>query len=102
MTNIQSLWMNQVLFKTFYSMYNTMSETKYNPVESIYTVLASVCSTWRRIPKLTPVFNKELRQCFNDIGSFLLVIIDLLTYFHIIKLENICKISSACLYLLPK
>jgi len=107
MTNAQSLWMNQVLFKTFYMMYDTMSETKYNPVQSIYTVLASVCSTWRRIPKLTPAFNKELRQCFNDIGNDLLVIYDKLTYFRTTQHEDICGESRAglynkcCLFVLP-
>jgi len=73
-TNDQSKWMNQVLFKTCNLIYITMSKTKYNPVQSIYTVLASVCSTWRAKTKLTPAFTNALRQCFNNIGCILLII----------------------------
>jgi len=62
-----------------------MYTTKYNPVQqSIYTVLASVCSTWRERTKLTPAFNKELHQCFNNIGNVLLMIYDIFMIYDIL------------------
>jgi len=102
MTNVQSTWMNQVLFKTCYLKYVTMSKTKFNTVQPIYTVLASVCSSWRAMIKLNPAVINTLRQCVNTLGNMgvcdhFVQSISFLFYKQIHVIYNYCNMCESLL-----
>jgi len=77
MSRLTQIEMEQVLLKSFLLMNESLSKTAvHNSVQQVYTVLASVCTTWRSVAKGRQSFAKTLIQHSDELGK--LAIFDLL------------------------